>query len=212
MSDFCLEKWKDYKLFILALLAASIVGIGFLYFQSDKKTDETGLVDIEQIANQALDTGKEEITNKEEPQATIVVDIKGAVVKQGVYELSSDKRVHDLIELAGGFLPEADPKSVNLAQKLSDEAVIYVGYQGENSNPLVASNDLDSTTSTGKVNLNKASLSELQTISGIGLKKAQDIIAFREEHGRFKQLDELKQISGIGDKTFEKIQGELTLD
>lgn len=211
MSDFCLEKWKDYKLILLALLAAGILGIGFLCFKNQNKAENNGLVDIDYIASQTLDTEDKEVI-KEDSQTTITVDIKGAVVKQGVYELTSDKRVHDLIDLAGGFLPEADPKSINLAQKLADEAVIYVAYQGENSSPVTSSNNLDNTYSTGKISLNKASLSELQTISGIGLKKAQDIIAFREEHGRFKQLDELKQISGIGDKTFEKIQGELTLD
>ncbi|MGT2930289.1 helix-hairpin-helix domain-containing protein [Streptococcus dentasini] len=147
---------------------------------------------------------------------TIVVDVKGAVKAEGVYELPAGSRVTDAIKKAGGFADNANKKTVNLAQKLDDEAVVYVAAQGEEAPEVVASSDNTEKSSQAsdnqdKVNINTASKEELQTISGIGEKRAQDIIDYREEHGGFKSLDELKNISGIGDKTYEKIAPEVTL-
>ena len=142
----------------------------------------------------------------------LFVDVKGAVVAEGVYELEPGNRVMDAIEKAGGFAEDADKKSVNLAQKLEDEAVIYVAKIGETLNPMGNTTDAETGASVGKVSLNKATVEELMTVSGIGQKRAQDIIAYREEQGKFKSLDELSNVSGIGAKTLEKLKSELTLD
>ena len=104
----------------------------------------------------------------------ITVDVKGAVKQPGVYELRSNSRVHDAIYKAGGMTADANSQSVNLAQKLSDEAVIYVAKEGEDV-PALGSSESPATSSasaekTGKVHLNRASESELQTVSGIGQK------------------------------------------
>lgn len=142
----------------------------------------------------------------------ILVDVKGAVVSEGVYELSADDRVRDAIELAGGLSGEADKNSVNLAQKLEDEAVIYVAKVGEEASQVTGQGATVDPQSSDKVDLNKATLADLMTVSGIGEKRAQDIIAYREEHGKFSSLEELTNVSGIGAKTLEKLQMELTLD
>lgn len=144
----------------------------------------------------------------------ITVDIKGAVQKPGVYELPSNSRVNDAINLAGGVSEQADRQSVNFAQKLSDEAVIYVATVGEQLsvvNQASAKPD-DPSKATEKVNLNKATLADLQTISGIGQKRAQDILDYRDSNGGFQSVDELSNVSGIGDKTLERIRKEVSVD
>ncbi|WP_274641602.1 helix-hairpin-helix domain-containing protein [Streptococcus equinus] len=150
----------------------------------------------------------------------IFVDIKGAVRKEGVYELTSGSRVTDVVKLAGGFTDDADKKSVNLAEKVADEAVIYVARVGEEVTPASTSSQAKNTAASGaqqdadsaQINLNTATLEELQTISGIGAKRAQDIIDYRDNNGGFSSVDDLKNVSGIGEKTLEKLKAEVTVD
>lgn len=150
----------------------------------------------------------------------IFVDIKGAVRKEGVYELTSGSRVTDVVKLAGGFTDDADKKSVNLAEKVADEAVIYVARVGEEVTPASAPSQAKNTPASGaqqdadsaQINLNTATLEELQTISGIGAKRAQDIIDYRDNNGGFSSVDDLKNVSGIGEKTLEKLKAEVTVD
>ena len=150
----------------------------------------------------------------------IFVDIKGAVRKEGVYELTSGSRVTDVVKLAGGFTDDADKKSVNLAEKVADEAVIYVARVGEEVTPASTPSQAKNTAPSGaqqdadsaQINLNTATLEELQTISGIGAKRAQDIIDYRDNNGGFSSVDDLKNVSGIGEKTLEKLKAEVTVD
>ncbi|SDQ22741.1 competence protein ComEA [Streptococcus equinus] len=150
----------------------------------------------------------------------IFVDIKGAVRKEGVYKLTSGSRVTDVVKLAGGFTDDADKKSVNLAEKVADEAVIYVARVGEEVTPASTPSQAKNTAASGaqqdadsaQINLNTATLEELQTISGIGAKRAQDIIDYRDNNGGFSSVDDLKNVSGIGEKTLEKLKAEVTVD
>jgi len=150
----------------------------------------------------------------------IFVDIKGAIRKEGVYELTSGSRVTDVVKLAGGFTDDADKKSVNLAEKVADEAVIYVARVGEEVTPASTPSQAKNTATSGaqqdadsaQINLNTATLEELQTISGIGAKRAQDIIDYRDNNGGFSSVDDLKNVSGIGEKTLEKLKAEVTVD
>ena len=135
------------------------------------------------------------------------------MTKPGVYTLKASSRVTDAIKAAGGMTEGADAKSVNLAASLSDEEVIYVASKDENVSVVGqsdsgAASDKGGKTSQkdGKINLNTATSEDLQTISGIGAKRAEDIIAYRESHGGFQSVDDLKNVSGIGDKTLEKIR------
>lgn len=159
---------------------------------------------------------KEKAASSQVASGRIFVDIKGAVKNEGVYELSNGSRVTDLVKKAGGFTEDADKKSVNLAEKLTDEAVVYVAKVGENvaqvTTPSQANNGIDQDTSSDQINLNTATLEQLQTISGIGAKRAQDIIDYRESNGGFSSIDDLKNVSGIGEKTLEKLKAEVTVD
>lgn len=158
-----------------------------------------------------------EASEQEIAAEDIVVDIKGAVHKEGVYKLAKGSRITDLIELAGGLTEQADKNAINLAEKLSDEKVIYVAKLGENISVI---KELSSETQSAsvdhqkpeKVHLNRASLADLQRISGIGAKRAQDIIDVRESLGGFKSLEDLRKVPGIGAKTLEKLKHDISLD
>lgn len=142
-------------------------------------------------------------------ESNILVDLKGAVQQEGVYKLRANSRVRDVIELAGGLTQEADRHAVNFAEKL-------VAKQGEDISVLPNASSAGKAnaemSNSTKVNINKANLEELQRISGIGVKRAQDILETRDSLGGFKTLDDLRQVSGIGEKTLEKLKHELSLD
>ncbi|WP_422802015.1 ComEA family DNA-binding protein [Staphylococcus xylosus] len=149
----------------------------------------------------------------------IVVDIKGAVKYPNIYEMKSTDRVKQLLDKAQ-ILDNADLSTINLAEKLLDQKVIYIPKKGEsaiaNVNGSSKSNDRqqEQTSSLknegnvvqqGKINLNTASESQLLSINGIGPTKAKSIVEFREQHGKFESVDQLKEVKGIGAKTLEKI-------
>ena len=146
-------------------------------------------------------------------QDLITVDVKGAVKSPGIYDLPVGSRVHDAVQKAGGLTEEADSKSLNLAQKISDEALVYVPTKGEEAaSQQAASGTTPSSSKEKKINLNKASLEELKQVKGLGGKRAQDVIDHREANGKFKSVDELKKVSGIGAKTIEKLKDYVTVD
>ncbi len=136
---------------------------------------------------------------------TLVVDVKGAVRKPGDFEMKSGKRVNDVVQLAGGFSKGADVNSINLAQVLVDEMVIYVAKVGEEALPVVSNEKED-----GKIDINRAEDTELETIPGIGPSKAGAIIAYREENGPFSSIDTLVNVPGIGQKTLEQLKEYIT--
>ncbi|GGC82867.1 helix-hairpin-helix domain-containing protein [Enterococcus wangshanyuanii] len=164
-------------------------------------------------AFQAVTSSTEQILTSESAHdpRQLYVDIKGAVKQPGMYEVKMNMRVWDAIMLAGGFKEGADTKQVNFAEQITDQMVIYVPIEGEE--PLFKQEMVGEENANGasKVNLNQADETELQTLSGIGLKKAQEIIRYREEQGGFKSIEEIKNISGFGEKTFERLKDTITI-
>ncbi|HEM4138363.1 TPA: helix-hairpin-helix domain-containing protein [Streptococcus suis] len=213
-----IEMLKEYKWQIALPAAAGLLMATFLIFSQPAKSDQTGLTDFPQTeqASSSSESVEETSTEVSEELSQLVIDVKGAVEKPGLYTLEAGARVNDAVEAAGGLTSQADPKSVNLAQKLSDEAVVYVASKDENIS-VVASTTASSAMSqeeksTSQVNLNTATEADLQTISGIGAKRATDIIAYREANGGFKSVDDLNNVSGIGDKTMESIRPYVTVE
>ncbi|MGT2949847.1 competence protein [Streptococcus cuniculi] len=211
-----LEKWihvlRDYKWFIVAGVGLSgILALVFVLGQTGQTEEATSLTDFATSSEQVV-----EKTASSQSETSLVVDVKGAVKKPGIYHLPAGSRIHDAVEAAGGLTEAADSKSVNLAQKLSDEGVVYVATKEEavsiipSASPAQASGDKGAT--TGLVNLNTATEAELQTISGIGAKRAADIVAYRESNGRFQSVDDLKNVPGIGGKSLENIRPYVTVD
>ncbi|MCA1025410.1 helix-hairpin-helix domain-containing protein [Cytobacillus kochii] len=207
-----MEWVKQYALYIL-IVAGFIVGAVCMWLLSPL-LNQNNTVEVENewlLDDKGFEEGGETSQEEEENYSDddVMVDIKGEVKDPGVYALKSTQRIVDAIQVAGGFLSEADQKQVNLAQKLTDEMVIYipkVGEEGVSSlPPLNDGNDR-------KINLNQATVEQLETLPGIGPSKAEDILSYREEVGSFKAIEDLKEVSGIGEKTFEKLKDLISVD
>ncbi|SFJ35867.1 competence protein ComEA [Bacillus sp. 71mf] len=186
------------------VLFAAIGVISILFVWQTKGGQEQSAVKVE--ANSRMEERKEKtkVTEPKLQSKTIIVDTKGAVHREGIYELQSGARVKDAVEKAGGFLPEADATKVNLAQLVQDQMVIYVPKKGEqiatvNEAPL----------SEGKIQINTATKDQLEKISGIGPRKAENIIKYREQHGPFQKIEDLLEVDGIGEKSLEKMKDEI---
>ncbi|MGE8078215.1 helix-hairpin-helix domain-containing protein [Peribacillus loiseleuriae] len=135
--------------------------------------------------------------------------MKGAVNRPGVYIAAAGDRVIDLIADAGDFTKEADKDQVNLAQVVEDQMVILVPRIGDESGLATVPMTSSGGSSDGKINLNTATQAELETLTGVGPSKALSIIDYREKTGKFQSVEDLKKISGIGDKTFEKLKDSI---
>lgn len=191
---------KNFLFVIIVLIVISIVII--LKFQETKSNyteDENDILNLLEKEESNLELTSENI----EEETTYIVDIKGEVNRPGVYEVNTTSRVNDVIQLAGGFTDEADQNFVNLAQKVQDEMVIIIPKIGEEHQILSGSSNM--TIDDSRVNINQASKDELETLPGIGPAKAQAILDFREENGSFKEVEDLLQVNGIGEKTLENL-------
>ncbi|MFP5527620.1 helix-hairpin-helix domain-containing protein [Peptococcus simiae] len=199
---------RTWAMVILALLLAGV------WFWQQGPTGEDRLPVVADTAKLIKTDAPDEFAaldeDKDKPtEAT--VHVSGAVAKPGVYTLSADARVNDAIQVAGGPLPEADLDALNLAQPLIDGTKIAVPRQGE-APPAPAPGTVGTgSTGAGAVSINAASVEELQKLPGIGPAKAQAIVAYREAHGGFRALEELKEVSGIGDKTYERLAADIQL-
>jgi competence protein ComEA len=139
----------------------------------------------------------------EEGGTDVVVDVTGAVQKPGVYRMPAGSRVNDAVRRAGGSTARASLDSINLAARLADGQQVVVPEEGsEGAVPVADGED-------GPISLSTATAAELDTIDGIGPVTAEDIIAFREEHGGLSSIDQLDQISGIGPATMEALRDRL---
>ncbi|MCO6541370.1 MAG: helix-hairpin-helix domain-containing protein [Lactobacillus sp.] len=158
------------------------------------------------------------LANKEATTKTskwIIVDIEGAVNKPGVYRLLPTARVYDVIQHAGGVTEQADLQAINQAQKIHDQSQIFVPDKNNNAARVGSSGDVNSANSNAgiekQVNLNTATIEQLQSLDGIGPKKAELIIKYRQEKGNFSKIEDLTNIQGIGEKTLEKIKSQITI-
>lgn len=141
----------------------------------------------------------------------IIVEIKGEVNKPDVYEVEDGAIIRDLIEIAGGLTGEANIDSINRAQKLRANELIIIPNKSENIASISVSSEVNISNNSDIININTASIDELQRINGIGEVKAKSIIEYREKNGGFKSIEEIKNIEGIGEKTFEKIKDKIAI-
>ena len=196
---------------ILSILAVS-VGISFLlYFNVFAKNQDNLTFDhalLESEGGELQETKETVVEKPDDVVSVVLVDVKGAVVAPGVYEINSNGRVKDVIKKAGGFLEDADQVQLNLASKVVDEMVIYVPIVGEVTSSSVSEKP---SVESQLVSINSADLNELQELPGIGPAKAEAIVQFREDNGGFTAIEELMNISGIGEKTFEKLKDLITV-
>ena len=192
---------------VLAVIVIILVGRGMMASPTKEKV----------MVTNAVNTTRVEETTTIMPQ-NCYVDIKGEVLRPGVYEFSCESRMQEVIKKAGGFTEEADETKINLAQKITDQMQIIVpnvhskqedGLTEGNSEKGSSTNTSVSNSKQGTININTATLEELQTIKGIGKKKAEAILQYRKEHGAFRTKEDLLQVKGIGKKALEAIESQV---
>lgn len=226
-----LEFGRKYKYLILSgvvILMMIIAGV-MVYLFGDKKEEVVEDAIKEEVA---VVEPKVEIL-EEEKEESITIDIKGEVKTPGVYELPLNSRVIDAINISGGLTNKADTSDINLSKILKDENVIVISNKYSNQttkytkketsvvnnastskdNVVSSSNSSDTNTNktNDKVSINTATKEQLMNLNGIGESKANDIIAYRNQNGLFKSIEDIKKVSGIGDKLFDKIKDHITI-
>ncbi|MGE1129893.1 competence protein ComE [Bacillus wiedmannii] len=187
-------------------LVAIIGTVLFLLFWKTNQHTERTVIATDVQSKEIEKKSKLKISDTKQQKKIIVIDMKGAVVKEGVYEMKEGDRVKDAIEKAGGFLPEADRKKVNLAQMVQDQMILYVPNENEQVQEVAAISKGE-----GKVQINAASKEQLEKITGIGSRKAESILKYREEQGPFQKIEDLLEIDGIGVKSLEKIKDQIII-
>ena len=193
---------------IIAIIIVTIIGIG-IYCYTDA---------IENTNNEEIENVLEVVptnTIEETEEKNIFVHIAGCVQKEGMLELSSNSRIADAIEKAGGLTQDADLSDINLAYILEDGMKIYIPNQNERQENNEITENIPNTATmqiqdTNKkqdvININTATQEELDTLPGIGPATAIKIIEYRKEKGKFKQKEEIKEVRGIGEAKYEKIK------
>lgn len=199
---------RKEKLLISIIIILSFALIGTIYINSHKATE------ITLGNNQYEDVEKDSITDKDtvEEPAIIGVHISGAVKTPGFIWIREGTRLGEALKYVGGALVDADLNAVNLSKKLVDEEKVYIPKiggkieQAESTSYNSYTTALSSKTDSGKININTAGISELDSLPGIGEAYAKRIIEYREANGPFKSIEEVKNVAGIGEKRFESIK------
>lgn len=194
----------DNKVYVVkAIVIFLLVIAGIFTFVNDDKDDEI------EISKNHQEIG-EDVELVENKSSAVIVDVSGEVKMPMVVELPSNSRIDDAINAAGGLTKKADINQINRAQIVEDGQKIFIppkAMVGKTENTI----DLDNfnQVETDKVNINSATSTELQEIPGVGPVTAQKIEDYRNQNGAFKRIDDIKNVSGIGDKTFEKMKDRI---
>jgi competence ComEA-like helix-hairpin-helix protein len=209
---------KRRRIRLLIILVAIGLGCAAYFIWRTPTTTSSVAPIISQSFSTSTSIHQENTSTTDVPSGTIEVYVTGAVQHPGVYTLSSDARVYQLLQAAGGPSPDADLVALNLAQKLVDGQEIYVSKIGEIP-PIVNSADTTSTTASGTtsnntnqgqlVNINSASLNDLKQNLHLSTKSAQEIINYRQQHGPFTSVAELLQ--AVSKTIYDKIKNEVTI-
>ena len=178
-------------------------------------SDEATNISEDSMANESANASDSDAADTEDVVAsedTITVYVCGAVVQEGVYELTAGSRISDALLMAGGYDENALHGYVNLAERLEDgERIYFPDYQELEELGIVPISSTESSES-GLVNINTADAEMLKTLPGIGDAKAADIIAYREEHGAFSSIEDIKNVSGIGESIYNRISSGITVN
>ena len=227
---------KDYVIIgviVIAVIIFMIINLGKIKEFENKDNDK--IINVESSINtdndkneenkeQKDDNGKEQIVNG----GGIFVHIDGYINNPGVYEIKENDRIKKLIDKAGGFKEGYSIKNINLAAKLSDGDKIYIpsvseeknsennnniniNSSGKGQNVKSDRNNVSIMKNNSKININTANISELKQITGIGESTANKIIDYRENVGKFKKIEDIKEVKGIGDAKYESLKNKITI-
>ena len=194
------------------------------YIYSTLYKDEFSFNNSNFIDNDLVETNIEDknIYSENSTDNSIIVYICGAVKESKVITLPEDSRISDAIDAVGGLTEDADLTNINLAYILEDGEKIYIPKKGEeppNESSAASSSDQSSSysnysatsTKSNKININKATQTELETIPGVGPSTALKIIEYREQNKKFSSIEDIKNVSGIGDVKYEKMKDYITV-
>lgn len=216
--------FEDNKVIIGIIFIIIIIFICvFFYTRSKMEEDYNELEDFEILQN----TTDSEIIEEDEKEK-IVVHVTGAVKNEGIVEIKEGARIADAVEASGGFSEIADISQINLAYQLEDGQKIYIPsindekvdendkvlqkeYITEEAGDevIIEDNDISVKSKESKININTAKMSELEEIPGVGEATAQKIMEYREQNGKFKNIEDIKNVSGIGDSKFENMKDKI---
>ena len=197
---------KKQKIIVASLIAVMCMVIGYYIINKTEKYDYAALEKVDNVIEE------NEVEEKEnEMEEKIIIHITGEVEEGGIIELEKGARISDAIEEAGGITEEADLSNVNLAYSLSDGQKIKIPNINEKNEEAIVEekagdNIIIEENKEEKININKATQTEIETLPGIGPSTALKIINYRNEHGKFKNVEDIKNVPGIGDTKFENIK------
>lgn len=222
LKDRVKELVEDHKLKImLALLAVIGILMVALFIMIGQHSDSQNTEDptTQNFKSQKTRPSSGLASQHQSQFQSTFIDIEGAVKRPGVYQFTNNMRVDDAVNLAGGLNRSADRKHINLAKKLTDQQTVYIPIKGEikglpssdNEDRKASDSSGSNSTGSGKIDLNSANAKQLESINGIGNKRAGKIVDYRKSHGNFKQISDLKNVSGIGDKFLSNIKGHVTV-
>jgi competence protein ComEA len=173
------------------------------------KTEEEAAKDMEEQTDITTNISEEKFVENQETKELIYVHLCGEVKNPDVYQVEKGTRLFDIIKLAGGLTEEAAGEYVNQAAALSDGQQVYIPSKTEVKDKSPMNQEVAGEKELLKVNINTADVNELMTLPGIGEAKAESIINYRQEHGEFKAIEDIKNISGIKDSAFNKIKDKI---
>lgn len=222
------DNFLKYKKIGLMSIFAIVVIVSVIFYnakgfkQLNKNNTESIFVDDD---NLVFENGKEDKLPSQDSvnmskqmeskleDKTIVVEIKGQVKKPDVYTIDENSIINDLIDLAGGVTENADLSNINRAKKLQNHEMIYIADKNDSNNDYPQATNMENGSMDNEilVDINTATTDKLKTLNGIGDSKAKSIIEYREQNGGFKSIEEIKNVTGIGDKMFEKIKESITV-
>ena len=181
-----------------------VVVAALLFFWMGENGEKAQIKENDRPVSEIVEQQSVEETSIDDVKSEIYVDISGCVYNPGVYKIKGGTRLFQVIEKAGGLTPEADTDSINQAEEVYDGQKILIsskGNSGENQMSLAVQESQN-----GKININTADSLKLQEIPGVGPTTAQKIIDYRQNYGKFKSKEDIVNVSGIGEKTYENIK------
>ena len=230
MKDYTNLK-KVVGIIVLSVLAIIVLIYGFISYKKQEKES----IKIEK--NLTKEESSNKLTKKETNIGNLVVDIKGEIKTPGIYKVNKNTRVIDVINMAGGLTENADTSIINLSKKITDEMVIIIYSKYEVENFLetkkieeqkqsickdgevvngacinIESTNDSSPSISGKLNINTATVEQLQTLPGIGETKAKNIIEYRNTNGNFTKIEDILEVPGIGNSIYDQIKNLITIE
>ena len=214
---------KNKKTFVFAAIViglCAIAGVKIFESEGNARYEIAQSEDIEKESTDSKQSNDTSQNTNNSPTTEVTVYISGAVKTEGVVTMSSEDRLSDAIKVMGGIVEGADMNAINLAEKLVDGKHYVIPKQGEQIPVDVNAGGGSTSGATqtsggnaqgqgGLVNINNATLEQLDTLPGVGEATANKIITYREENGGFKSIEDLKNVKGIGDKKFEDMKSSI---